>query len=170
MRAERVVVCLILAGCGRLGFDEPAVDAPTGLDVPDVMDDAAVGDAPAARCKTDARYRVVSGFTSTYLDSVQDASWDDARAACVADGAHLAIAETAGEASLAAIGDWLGISDVAVEGEWRTLDGALATYLPWAAGQPDGGATENCVRLDDATQTIEDRACADLRDYTCECE
>ena len=36
---------------------------------------------------------------------------------------------------------WLGISDVVVEGEWRTDKGDLQTYLNWASGadwaQPD---------------------------------
>jgi len=45
-----------------------------------------------------------------------------------------------------------------------------ATFLPWSAGQPDGGLGENCARLDDSLDAYEDRACSDTRDYSCECE
>ena len=37
-------------------------------------------------------------------------------------------------------GYWLGISDVAVEGQWRTNNGDLQTYFNWSPGQPDNAA------------------------------
>jgi hypothetical protein len=112
----------------------------------------------------------MSGAGNSYRIVVGDASWLDANAACIAEGAHLPIVDDAIEAANGQIGDWIGITDVAVEDEWRTLRGDIATYLPWASGEPDGGTLENCGRLDDASGLFEARDCASLRDFSCECD
>lgn len=161
----RVVALLLgLAGCGRIGFDGRA-DA--GLR-PDAGDANPV-DVPAAGvCADDARYVAVAGLPHRYRTVAVERSWDQARTDCAADGAYLAIPDDALEAGSEAIRDWVGITDAVQDGVWLTLDGVPATFLPWLPGQPDGGPTENCARLED--DQLEDRECTDLRDYSCECE
>ena len=43
---------------------------------------------------------------------------------------------------------WTPYSDSALEGAWSSLeDGSTTTFLPWMAGQPNGGTTENFIRM-----------------------
>jgi flagellar capping protein FliD len=48
-------------------------------------------------------------------------------------------------------GLWIGLSDVAVEGTWRWLDGPEAgsrsTYFNWGGGEPNNGGNEDYVRI-----------------------
>lgn len=163
---------LLAAGCGRLGFDLPGEgeDGPpaeAGADPP--ADGTAPGDGAAGACRTNALYVSRGALPHRYRTVASNLSWVQARTACGDDGAYLAIPDDAAEAALLD-GDWMGLTDAAVEGQWLTVFGAPAPFLPWAAGEPDGGVTENCARLDDNTLLLEARACADMRDYICECD
>ena len=42
---------------------------------------------------------------------------------------------------------WIGASDSVSEGDWEWVTGMSVDgrYSNWAAGQPDGGAAENCA-------------------------
>ena len=43
---------------------------------------------------------------------------------------------------------WTPYSDAALEGAWSSLeDGSPTTFLPWMTGQPNGGTTENFIRM-----------------------
>ena len=84
-------------------------------------------------------------------------SWGSARNICANDGAYLVIIDDAAEDSAirAFMPDdavspyfWVGVTDAINEGEYITSLGAPATYLPWAASQPNGGP-EDCVLLAD---------------------
>ncbi|HEY5939060.1 MAG TPA: C-type lectin domain-containing protein [Kofleriaceae bacterium] len=160
-----LAILVAFAGCGRIGFDT-SQDAATQPDA----SDATRPDVPAGACANDPRYVEVAGLPSRYKTVALDVSWNDAREDCAADGAYLTIPDDALEAASDAIGDWIGITDEVEEGTWMTLEGVPATFLPWQPGQPDGGVGENCARLDDGLDQLEDRACTDTRDYSCECE
>lgn len=88
--------------------------------------------------------------------------WMDAAAACAADGEHLFVPDDAGEMTMVmtyvgpvptgnSVPDgsaWVGIDDLAVEGDYVTEAGLAAPYLPWNAGQPDNsGNAEDCVHF-----------------------
>ena len=65
-------------------------------------------------------------------------SWDDAQAKAVAEGAHLvAINDAKEQAWLVRVFGtapyWIGLTDVAKEGEWGWTSGEPATYTHWAA-------------------------------------
>ena len=154
-------------GCGRIGFgvSEPT-DGSSGDSIDGPGGDAGFLDGPAA-CLTNPSYVTVGGLTSKYKPGGIDLSWPAAKAACEADGAYLPILDDAAEANNSIIGDWVGITDVAVEGVWMTVKGDPAPFEPWEPGEPDGGTTENCGRLED--NQLESRDCADTRDYSCEC-
>ena len=65
-------------------------------------------------------------------------SWDDAQAKAVAEGAHLvSINDAAEQGWLVSIFGtapyWIGLTDVAKEGEWGWTSGEPTTYTHWAA-------------------------------------
>jgi hypothetical protein len=160
-----------LAGCGRLGFAE-LDDRDSGATGDGGPGDGSAGDAidapdqPAA-CATNPQY-LLGDNGVRYHQLALFRTWDQAQEICAAEGAHLPIIDDAMEAQESLINDWVGITDVLVEGEWRTVKGDLATFLPWAAGEPGGGTTDNCGRIDNSG-VLEARECIDLRDFSCEC-
>lgn len=121
-------------------------------------------EASARACLTNPAYTTMG--TSRYREGAPAVTWAAARADCVADGADLWVPNNATEQN-AWTGDWIGITDMATEGTWLTVDGTPATFLPWDLLQPDGGTAENCGRS--SGSGFEDRDCADGRDYVCEC-
>ena len=60
---------------------------------------------------------------------------------------------------------WIGATDEATEGTWRTPDGSAAPYLAFADNEPNGGGGENCVVSDSSYHR--DRSCD--RDYAALC-
>jgi hypothetical protein len=133
-----------------------------------------------------AGYATLSGApaTSKYKlfgnapNNDQGNTWSAGKATCEADGTHLVIVETAAEAI--AIGAaiqldpmspyyWEGITDAAQENTWVTVLGGAATYLPWAATQPNGGTGANCA-LFDAAGNLYDFDCVGYEAFACECE
>ncbi len=75
----------------------------------------------------------------------QQMTWKEAKVVCTALGGHLVIINFKGEDDFVArlIGDagavdsWLGITDEAQEGAWRSVDGEKLYYTHWATDQPN---------------------------------
>lgn len=99
------------------------------------------------------------------------------RTACAVQGGntYLAIPDDATElAALVTLAAqpavWVGIDDLVVEGNFLTVRGQPATFLPWAAGQPDDAPPgEDCVAALSA-DTFDDQQCSNMLPAVCECE
>ena len=92
---------------------------------------------------------------------------------CAGEGGYLVVpddmAELQAVTSLAG-NVWVGVNDRAQEGVFVTQLGNPATYLPWAAGQPDDdNPGEDCVAASAALQYSDER-CGQARAAVCECE
>lgn len=161
---------LLVAGCGRFGF-EPVRVEDAGDGRIDSTADASTADASTAACLNNVGYTPVTGLQNTYrVSTIPDTTWNNARANCLADGADLIVYDDANELMRVPSGDWLGLTDQVTEDTFVTVRGAVATFLPWQAGEPDGGTVENCVRLDDSTSTFADRSCNEVHNWVCECQ
>jgi hypothetical protein len=82
--------------------------------------------------------------TSHYVLGTQDLSWTEARDEAAASGGKLVVIDDAAENAfvLATFGDGarsipIGLSDVATEGSWVTVDGDPAPYLNWTDNEPN---------------------------------
>jgi serine/threonine protein kinase len=75
----------------------------------------------------------------------EELTWTQAKARCQAMGGHLVVIEYANEnqfvADLIARAGWedawIGLTDEAQEGDWRTVEGKPLTYTNWMPGQPN---------------------------------
>ena len=150
---------------GETGMDA-GVDAARDDALPDAPRGCPASYAPRANGQGNHVYRIVVA---------QDA-WETQRATCAAEGAYLAIPDDATE--LAAISGlfnqtssyWIGISDAATEGTFVTVQGAAATFLPWAVGQPNDTGNSDCVEVNRFAGTFNDTRCGDGQRAVCECE
>jgi hypothetical protein len=157
---------------GRCVGDEPEIDAPGGGPDGPPGADASV-DAPPAACPVD--YVAIAGAPSVYRIIGNAMGWTEQQVDCTNDGGgYLMIpddgAELAAVTGAAGAPIWVGISDTATEGEYRTVRGDVATFLPWAATEPDGDVNpqQDCVL--GTGGTISDERCGNLNAIAvCEC-
>jgi len=129
-----------------------------------------------AGCFANDLDRIRAGRTS-HVHAATSANWATQLAACSALSARAYLAvpndatELMGIATVAAAAIfWVGIDDRVTEGQYVQASGGLATFLPWATGQPDGGTQENCVGA--TSTTISDELCSGAtssRPAVCEC-
>ncbi len=156
---------VVLAGCGRVGFEPLASASGDGGTTDTTLPIDALQCLPTYTLVNGGCYRVQK---SPAL------SWADAEDACEDDGAgaHLVVPIDLAEVRLiqddvlgAAVADaWIGISDRAFAGTHRAVTGGIAFTL-WAPGQPD--AADPCVDIG-ASADMKDSACTDVNDFICE--
>jgi hypothetical protein len=149
---------------GAVGGDDGAID--DGLD-----DDARdLSGCPAG-------YTSLAGAgTHRYRLLPTSTTWVNQRDACIAESTHLAVprasAELAAVVALSATPrTWIGINDLGVEGNYRTVLGLSPSYVPWDAAEPDNGTTmqQDCVAAL-STGAIATDVCTTSFAAVCECD
>ena len=104
-------------------------------------------------------------------NQAQVTDWHTARERCVQWGGHLAVIESEEESVFLdenTDGEhWIGYNDLVLEGLFSWDGGAGGDYENWTSNQPDGGETDDCVRIH-GDGTWDDMACTALRSYICE--
>lgn len=126
----------------------------------------------------------VDGLSSRYKVVLPGQPWVVAESDCESEGAHLVViddeAENTWVQSIAAeaLTDsvssnelvWLGMSDHAVEGEFRWVTGGALTTPRWADSEPNSlYEAEDCVELRSSGTWNDDRCNAKIA-YVCECD
>ena len=166
------------AGTGRAYSDTAGPDlantcVPGGAPQPDAGVDGAV-DGRMAGCPPG--YAAVNGSSHLYKAIPGALSWTEARTICGSATAVTYLAqpddatELAGLAMVAAPPFWVGLDDNAIEGMFVNRNNVAATFLPWAAGEPDNGPPEeNCVDAVSSSQIATER-CGARHPAICECE
>jgi Lectin C-type domain len=100
------------------------------------------------------------------------ATWDAAKAACEAMGAHLVVIGDLAkneemDQSLAGP-HWIGYTDAEADGQFVWVNGSPATFQRFIGGVPQN-ADEDCVVLQD-TGSWDDNGCTATFPYACECD
>jgi len=125
-----------------------------------------VGDAPPPNYQQET-----DGVWYKYYGSDNKLTYAAAAAICRNDGGLLATPLDADSNRILATlmhSGWIGIDDQDEEGVWRSLEGHLAEYLPWAKNQPDNYADrEDCV-VQWQEQGWNDFPCTGRRVFTCQ--
>lgn len=116
----------------------------------------------------------ITGDEHRYQKLTPD-SWANVKDRCGSLGltVYLAVpddpAELAQLATLARAPFWIGISDIDIEDNFFTSKGVPATFLPWAASEPDDTADQDCVTAT-ADDEIATAKCIEAHEAVCECE
>ena len=182
-----------IGGGGGVGGDDPdAGTLPgTGDASPGLADAAAPPDAtPPCEGGDDRVQDPASGACYLYFQTAQ--TWDQARAACQALGAHLAFIDSVDESELigtiapatAGLQDiWVGGTDAATEGVWTWLAGgptyytlgeAAPGFVNWREGEPNDSDGEDCMIIEGDNNVAgagpqwDDRGCELVYPYICE--
>ncbi|XP_078051025.1 hemolymph lipopolysaccharide-binding protein-like [Augochlora pura] len=109
-------------------------------------------------------------------------TWNEARKICMAEGAHLAVLDSAEEEALFKSwiskgnlgGFWIGFHDLFEEGSWTTVTGGYVdsmSYHPWAADEPNNwGNEQHCGILWEKYkgQGADDYGCHNHAAFVCE--
>ncbi|MEJ7601457.1 MAG: lectin-like protein [Kofleriaceae bacterium] len=152
-----------------------------GQCVGDQTSDGGVDDGPAIDGpEVDAFVGCTAGYAALtggqvghrYKLRTSVVGWDAHRTACAGEGGYLGIPNDALElqamVTLGGAAIYVGISDLAAEGAWADVLNGVATFLPWASGQPDDDKPgEDCVRASGITFT--DERCSRTARAVCEC-
>ncbi|MCA9543344.1 MAG: CotH kinase family protein, partial [Myxococcales bacterium] len=112
-----------------------------------------------------------------YLVCPTPRTWEEAQARCLAENSQVLILDTDEEArwihgeAQRRRGQpyWIGLTDGAVDGDFRWVDGTRPGLTRWLNGQPNGGADEACVVMSQGDAGAwQDRACDERRGTVCE--
>lgn len=109
-------------------------------------------------------------------------TWNEARKYCMAEGAHLAVLDSAEEETLFKSwiskydlgGLWLGFHDLFEEGSWTTVTGEFVdsmAYHPWAVNEPNNWRNEqHCGILWEKYKGggADDYGCRNTASFVCE--
>ncbi len=105
------------------------------------------------------------------------ATWEAAQKTCLRDGGELAMLDTEAENSalFASIGAkiivtdlWIGLSDEAVEGQFRWISGDPLEVPLWRAGEPNDIGNEDCATWAASDGRWNDLSCATPQASLCE--
>lgn len=106
------------------------------------------------------------------------ATWEVAQKTCIRDGGELAMIDTDAEnnALFKAFGPkipvgnlWIGLSDEAIEGQFRWISGDLLDFSLWRPGEPNNGdGNEDCTEWLTSDGRWNDLPCTTLRASLCE--
>lgn len=161
--------CIAAVGDAGIDTSMPPHDAHS-----DAMADA-TPDAPPEDCPS--TYMTVGTQPHVYRVITTTTDWMTQKTACGTDNprAYLAIPDDATElAALDGVAGaaqyWVGIDDMAVEGQFVTVKGAAATFLPWAPGEPNNQMNSDCVAARSATGEYQDDKCNVHYRAICECD
>jgi hypothetical protein len=148
---RRVVLAAALAACGaQLGTGGGGSDQPL---------DAAAIDGPSADAPIDARAcaggdtHMVGPHGECLVMFTTPATYVDAKAACAAIDAHLAYLENseidaAAETFVGSADTFIGLTDLAAEGQFVWDDGTPATFTNWHTGEPNNGGPDATYQED----------------------
>jgi Lectin C-type domain/Secretion system C-terminal sorting domain len=115
-----------------------------------------------------------------YCSSTSSNTWTQAKAVAAATGmgGHLVIINNSGEnefvrSKIMASTVWLGLTDAAVEGSFKWVDGTVPTYTNWASGEPNNLSINSCTNadyaiLDKTSGQWKDRAGTDAYEFVIE--
>ncbi|XP_026798874.3 CD209 antigen isoform X1 [Pangasianodon hypophthalmus] len=102
-------------------------------------------------------------------------NWNDSRQDCINRGADLVIINSKEEQDfitkqLGGSRAWIGLSDIATEGEWKWVDGTPLTTMYWRTGEPNNANEEDCAEIFEPhdTKCWNDQKCSDLAPWICE--
>lgn len=168
MRA--VAVLAVICGCGfhvpAAGDDVLPADADGSVDAP------ADGEVAQAACATSPAY--TTGPNGRRYSKIEARDRDGAFDACTAEGAHLAVIETAAEDSyvhtFANADVWIGYDDLKTEGTFRWVTGSLSTYEHFEGAEPNDSGVEDCTYIRADNGSWNDTNCGVPRPAICECE
>jgi hypothetical protein len=153
---KRLALLLAVAGCGRIAFDES-----------DKRDAAFACPSEFVRAG-DSCYRV-----NYFSNSGDGHAFVASEALCESQGGHLLVIDDAAEwtrvSALGLLGTdyWIGVSELAQPGVYRTVLDDVAAYLPWDTSEPDSGV-DHCVGVRVSSGNLYDNVCTGLDDSICE--
>jgi len=166
---RRTLILFALAASGACGVQVESGTRDAGGDASPPPSDASIDAPPDARACAGGDAAMTSSDGSCFLLFTTPRSFADARAACVAIDADLAITNTAERyataKALAGANDaFIGLSDEAIEGTFRWVDNTSMLFMAWDPMEPNDGAStypEDCILIAGARGgDWDDRPCA----------
>jgi hypothetical protein len=132
--------------------------------------------APASSPSCPATYTASSGQSADKYRMVSaPADWATAAADCADDlpgWTYLHVPnnlwELSDSNSTYPTTHWIGVHDRSTEGTWVNVLGNDQHYVSWGPGEPNGGASADCVAASNAIPNA-DEDCTVSRQYLCEC-
>jgi hypothetical protein len=106
-----------------------------------------------------------------YIVNRTATTWAAAQSTCKSSGGNLAIVNNGSENyyiySITQTAVWMGANDNATEGSFVWADGTAMSFSAFAAGEPNGGTSENCIQMT-PTGYWNDLSCSESRAFVCE--